>query len=54
MIATAFTLDPPKSIPIAYSIGPEFSAGDIHGTLSGTGDDATVATLWAGASCIFR
>lgn len=36
------------------SIGPEFSAGDIHGTLSGTGDDATVATLWAGVSCIFR
>lgn len=36
------------------TVGPEFSAGDIHGTLSGTGDAATVTTLWAGASCIFR
>lgn len=36
------------------TVGPEFSAGDIHGTLSGTGDAAVVTTLWAGASCIFR
>ena len=36
------------------TVGPEFSVGDIHGTLSGTGDAATVTTLWAGASCIFR
>lgn len=36
------------------TVGPEFSAGDIHGTLSGTGAAAVVATLWAGASCIFR
>lgn len=36
------------------SIGPEFAAGDIYGTLSGTGDDARVTGLWAGASCIFR
>src|SRR5690606_24679144 len=26
------------------SLGPEFSAGDIYGTLSGTGDDAVVTT----------
>ena len=36
------------------TVGPEFSAGDIHGTLSGTADAATVTTLWAGTSCIFR
>ncbi|MBA4805224.1 MAG: hypothetical protein H2038_11280 [Brevundimonas sp.] len=36
------------------SIGPEFAAGEIYGTLSGTGDDARVTGLWAGASCIFR
>ena len=36
------------------SLGPEFSAGDIHGTLSGTGDDATVTTMWAGVNCVFR
>src|SRR3989344_198024 len=36
------------------TVGPEFSVGDIHGTLSGTGDDATATTPWAGVSCIFR
>jgi len=36
------------------SLGPEFSAGDIHGTLSGTADDATVTTMWAGVNCVFR
>ncbi|MDZ4108402.1 MAG: hypothetical protein U1E18_02240 [Brevundimonas sp.] len=36
------------------SLGPEFSAGEIHGTLSGTGDDATVTTIWAGVNCVFR
>ncbi|MDY6924599.1 MAG: hypothetical protein SWI22_11655 [Pseudomonadota bacterium] len=36
------------------SLGPEFSAGDISGTLSGTGDDATVTTMWAGVNCVFR
>lgn len=36
------------------SLGPEFSAGDIHGTLSGTGDDAVVTTMWAGVNCVFR
>ncbi|WP_298747351.1 hypothetical protein [uncultured Brevundimonas sp.] len=36
------------------SLGPEFSAGDIHGTLSGAGDDAVVTTMWAGVNCVFR
>ena len=36
------------------SLGPEFSAGEIYGTLSGTGNDATVTTMWAGVNCVFR
>lgn len=36
------------------SIGPEFAAGDIFGTLSGPAASATVTALWAGVSCIFR
>lgn len=36
------------------SLGPEFAAGEIYGTLSGTGDDATVTTMWAGVNCVFR
>jgi hypothetical protein len=36
------------------TVGPEFSAGEIYGTLSGTGDDATVTTIWAGVNCVFR
>ena len=36
------------------TLGPEFAAGEIYGTLSGTGDDATVTTMWAGVNCVFR
>ena len=36
------------------TLGPEFSAGEIYGTLSGTGDAATVTTMWAGVNCVFR
>ncbi|WP_339914767.1 hypothetical protein [uncultured Brevundimonas sp.] len=36
------------------SIGPEFHAAGLSGTLSGTAPTATVTALWAGASCIFR
>jgi hypothetical protein len=36
------------------SIGPEFAAGDLFGTLSDTTPTATVTALWAGVSCIFR
>lgn len=36
------------------TLGPEFAAGEIYGTLSGTGGDATVTTMWAGVNCVFR
>jgi hypothetical protein len=36
------------------SLGPEFSADDVHGLASGTGPNATVTHLWAGVSCHFR
>lgn len=36
------------------SLGPEFAAGEIYGTLSGTGDEAVVTTMWAGVNCVFR
>ena len=36
------------------TVGPEFAAGEIYGTLSGTTDAATVTTMWAGVNCIFR
>lgn len=36
------------------SLGPEFAVGEIYGTLSGTGDDAVVTTMWAGVNCVFR
>jgi len=36
------------------TIGPEFQAGELFGTLSGATPDARVTAMWAGASCIFR
>lgn len=36
------------------TLGREFTAGSFSGILSGPGDDATVQTLWAGVSCVFR
>ena len=36
------------------SLGPEFAAGEIYGTLSGADDAATVTTMWAGVNCVFR
>ena len=36
------------------TLGTEFSAGGLFGILSGPGADATISTLWAGVSCIFR
>ncbi|MBP7704972.1 MAG: hypothetical protein KA105_06760 [Caulobacter sp.] len=36
------------------TLGQEFNAGGLSGILSGTGADAKVETLWAGASCVFR
>lgn len=36
------------------TVGPEFSLGDVHGFLSGTGEDARVTALYAGRACIFR
>ena len=36
------------------TLGVEFSAGDLHGLLSGPGRDARVTTLWGGIICAFR
>ncbi len=38
----------------ADSLGPEFTANGLSGTLSGPAESATVTRLWAGATCIFR
>lgn len=36
------------------SLGQEFSAGELHGLLNGTGSDAQVLHLWSGSICAFR
>lgn len=36
------------------TLGQEFTAGSFSGILSGPGDDATIQTIWAGVSCVFR
>lgn len=36
------------------SLGYEFSAGDLHGVLSGAAPEALVTDMWAGVSCIAR
>jgi hypothetical protein len=36
------------------TLGQEFTAGGLSGILSGPGADATVETMWAGTSCVFR
>ncbi|MGF1496647.1 MAG: hypothetical protein ACFB8W_07460 [Elainellaceae cyanobacterium] len=36
------------------SLGTEFIAGGLGGVLSGSGEDAQIATLWSGTTCIFR
>lgn len=36
------------------SLGQEFSAGGLYGVLSGADANATIDTLWAGTSCVFR
>lgn len=36
------------------TLGQEFAAGSFSGILSGPGDDATIQTIWAGVSCVFR
>lgn len=36
------------------SLGTEFSAGDMFGVLNGTGPTASVTSMWAGVSCVFR
>ncbi len=36
------------------TLGQEFSAGDLHGILDGTGPTARINAMWAGVSCNFR
>lgn len=36
------------------TLGQEFTAGSFSGILSGPGEDATIQTIWAGVSCVFR
>ena len=36
------------------SLGAEFAGGGIYGLASGLEESATVTTLWAGVSCVFR
>ncbi|MFN5615742.1 MAG: hypothetical protein ACK45V_08690, partial [Brevundimonas sp.] len=52
-LAEVRTADPAVEVR-EDTVGPEFSLGDVHGFLSGTGDDARVTALYAGRACIFR
>lgn len=36
------------------TLGTEFTTGGISGLLNGTGYDATITTMWAGATCLAR
>jgi len=36
------------------SLGQEFSAAGLSGVLSGPDANATIETMWAGTSCVFR
>lgn len=36
------------------TLGTEFSAGDLHGVMTGAGPGDRVQNLWAGTSCVFR
>lgn len=36
------------------TLGTEFSAGELFGLLDGAQADATITTIWAGVSCLFR
>ena len=36
------------------SLGQEFSAAGLSGVLSGSDANATIETMWAGTSCVFR
>lgn len=36
------------------SLGTEFAAGDLIGTLDGTGANSRITDMWAGISCVFR
>ena len=39
---------------IETSLGTEFTAGGIGGTLDGESPDARVTAMWAGVTCLFR
>ncbi len=52
-LAEVRTADPAVEVR-EDTVGPELSLGDVHGFLSGTGDDARVTALYAGRACIFR
>ena len=36
------------------TLGTEFSAGGLSGVLNGKGPNASVTSMWAGVSCVFR